>query len=321
MLHKFVIRIKALTAYRTILQYPKFLHCGRINLKWNKIFPYVVASVSSPFDPVNYKLAAMQNWNIVASDYHYSWAGVGRGPFKSTSELVRMADIKPIDRVLDVACGTGAVSSAVMQRLRSPGLLVGIDFSFGALRIAKSSTPHGRFFQMDAEHIGLHTLFDKILCQYALMFFPNSHGVLTSLRNLLRPGGRLSVAVHGTPEGVPYFSTIMEPVLKSIPDIRPAQTPTVHRFGNPRDLVDELCRAGYQTIFVRKVTFEYHAGTFEQYWSDYLATTANSIRKRVEQDESILSTIKSQASQRALDYTENGQITFPWDVLIATAEK
>jgi ubiquinone/menaquinone biosynthesis C-methylase UbiE len=277
--------------------------------------------VSSPFDPVNYKLAAMQNWNAVASDYHYSWAGVGKGPFKSTSELVRIADIKQNDRVLDVACGTGAVTSAVMQRLGSPGLLIGIDFSSGALRIAKLSTPYGQFFQMDAEYIGLHTQFDKILCQYALMFFPNSHLVLASLRNLLRPSGRLSVAVHGTPDGVRYFSTIMEPVLKSIPDIRPAQAPTVHRFGNPTYLEDELSRAGYQNVTVRKMTFEYQAGTFEQYWSDYLATTANSIRKRIEQDESILSTIKSQAGQRALAFTENGKITFPWDVLIATAEK
>ena len=277
--------------------------------------------MSSPFDPVNYKLAAMQNWNAVASDYHYSWAGVGKGPFKSTSELVRIADIKQNDRVLDVACGTGAVTSAVMQRLGSPGLLIGIDFSSGALGIAKSSTPYVQFFQMDVEYIGLHTQFDKILCQYALMFFPNSHLVLASLRNLLRPSGRLSVAVHGTPDSVPYFSTIMEPVLKSIPDIRPAQAPTVHRFGNPTRLEDELSRAGYQTVTVRKMTFEYQAGTFEQYWSDYLATTANSIRKRIEQDESILSTIKSQAGQRALAFTENGKITFPWDVLIATAEK
>jgi hypothetical protein len=69
------------------------------------------------------------------------------------------------------------------------------------------------------------------------------------------------------------------------------------------------------------MTFEYQAGTFEQYWSDYLATTANSIRKRIEQDESILYTIKSQAGQRALAFTENGKVTFPWDVLIATAEK
>lgn len=277
--------------------------------------------MSSPFDPVNYKLAAMQNWNAVASDYHYSWAGVGKGPFKSTSELVRIADIKQNDRVLEVACGTGAVTSAVMQRLGSPGLLIGIDFSSGALRIAKSSTPCGQFFQMDAEYIGLHTQFDKILCQYALMFFPNSRLVLASLRNLLRPRGMLSVAVHGTPEGVPYFSTIMEPVLKSIPDIRPAQAPTVHRFGNPTYLEDELSGAGYQTVTVRKMTFEYQAGTFEQYWSDYLATTANSIRKRIEQDESILYTIKSQAGQRALAFTENGKVTFPWDVLIATAEK
>jgi ubiquinone/menaquinone biosynthesis C-methylase UbiE len=277
--------------------------------------------VATPFDPVNYKLAAMQNWNTVAADYHRSWAGIDKGPFKSTAELVEAAAIRPVDRVLDVACGTGAVSAAVQKKLGPSGLLMGIDFSYGALKIAKSSVPRGHFFGMDAESIGLHVVFDKILCQYALMFFPNSEKVLASLRNLLKPGGRLSVAVHGTPAGVPYFSTIMEPVLENIPDIRPSEAPTVHRFGNPKDLESQLFGSGYKAVSVRKMTFEYKAGTFDQYWFDYLSTTANAIRKKIEQDKSKLADIKTGASKRALAFTKNGKITFPWDVLIATAEK
>jgi ubiquinone/menaquinone biosynthesis C-methylase UbiE len=272
------------------------------------------------FDITNYKITTMQNWDLVAPDYHNSWASVGVGPFKSTAELVDIADIKPADQVLDIACGTGAISSAVMKKLGSSGSLVGLDLSFGALRIAKLSLPRGKIVQMDAENIGLHVRFDKIFCQYALMFFPNSHGVLTTLRNLLKPSGRLIIAVHGSPKGVPYFSTIMEPVLKFIPNIRPPQMPTVHRFGEARDLEKELSGAEYKEIQIRKLTFEYVAGSFDQYWADYLSTTSNSIRKRIEEDEVVAGAIKAEARARALVFSKDGRITFPWDVFVATAE-
>jgi ubiquinone/menaquinone biosynthesis C-methylase UbiE len=261
----------------------------------------------------------MQNWDIVAPVYHSSGASLNTGPFKSTLELVRAADIGPSDRVLDVACGTGAVSAMVAKQVGQSGRLIGIDFSFGALCIAKSSS-NGNFVQMDVEYMGLHGKFDRILCQYALMFFPDSGKVLRSLKELLKPAGRLAIAVHGTAKGVPYFSTIMEPVLKAIPDIRPPHSPSVHRFGSPADLESELSQADFENILIEKMQFEYDAGTFEQYWTDYLSTTANSIRKRIEQNEDILKSIKSEALTRSLEFSASGKIIFPWEVLIATAD-
>jgi hypothetical protein len=152
------------------------------------------------------------------------------------------------------------------------------------------------------------------------MFFPDSQRVLLSLRELLEKNGKLALAVHGAAKGVPYFSTIMEPVLNVIPDIRPPQTPTVHRFGEQRELQAVLSKAGYSDICITTMMFEYNAGTFEQYWSDYLSTTASSIRKRIEENENYLSLIKKQAFERSLAFSFDGSITFPWEVLIATAE-
>lgn len=273
------------------------------------------------YDPTKYKQDSMDSWNSRARDYHDGWAGAGRGPFRSTRELVNAAGILEDNFVLDVACGTGAVSREAFSRLGPAGMLVGIDFSRGALKIARENVPAGHFVEMDAENIGLRGRFDRVLCQYALMFFPEPARVLKELRLLLKKGGTIAVAVHGTAQGVPYFSTIMEPVLKRIPDIRPEGAPTVHRFGDPKDLENVLASAGFASVTVKKFVFDYEAGPFSEYWSDYMSTTAAAIRPKIEaKGAQVVAEIKKEAEEKAQRFIKNGEIRFPWDVLVATAK-
>jgi len=130
-----------------------------------------------------------------------------------------------------------------------------------------------------------------------------------------------STAYCGTSEVVPYFSCIMNSILKYIPDIRPKGNPSVHTFGNPDDLYNLLENASFHNISIKKYTFLYQAGTFDEYWSDYISSTANSIRSIIEsKGTNILSTIKEDSKVSADRFTDNnGILTFPWDVLIAAA--
>ena len=290
------------------------------------------------FDPIQYKNNMRLNWNTVASKYHEDWASTCTGPFKSTTELVKFAEIKQNDIVLDLACGTGAVSNEVIKHLHNSSgsddvsdktTLVGIDISRVALSIAKSSISTDRipgpyFIEMDSENLGFRNAsFNKILCQFGLMFFPNASQVIKQLNDILIRGGRLVISVHGTAKGVPYFSCIMHSILKHIPDIRPKGSPSVHTFGNPNDLYNVLEIASFRNISIKKYTFLYQAGTFDEYWSDYMSSTANSIRSIIESKGiHLLSKIKEDSKVSADRFTDNdGMLTFPWDVLIATAHK
>jgi len=279
--------------------------------------------VKQKFDPVQYKLNSKVNWNVVAPDYHKDWADKHIGPFKSTLEIVKIAEINSHDKVLDVACGTGVVSKEIMRHIED-GFLIGIDLSRTALTIAKKSIkkPNAEFLEMDAEHMTLNTIFDRVLCQYALMFFPDVQRVLKSIKKILKKGGRITIAVHGAAEDVPYFSCIMNPVLRFIPDIRPEGTPTVHRFGNPDDLKSVLSKSGFHKIVVKKYNFQYTVNSFDEYWNDYMRSTANSIRPKIESHgKNIILQIKNEVKKTASKYENMGKIVFPWAVLIATATK
>ena len=279
--------------------------------------------MDSIFDPTEYKINTKNNWNTVATAYHSNWADKDTGPFRSTKELVKAAKIEPNDLVLDLACGTGTVSREISHHLGNLGRLVGIDISGVALSIAKRTIQfqNADFIEMDAENIGLHASFDKVVCQYALMFFPDVNKVLKSIKKIMKKDGKLAIAVHGTQEGVPYFSSIMKPVLHYIPDIRAGGTPTVHRFGNPEELQKELRLAGFSGIKIKKFTFKYEAGKFDEYWEDYVHTTANAIWTKIESHGiEVVNAIKKDAEKNASQFIKNGKIEFPWDILIATAE-
>jgi len=280
--------------------------------------------MSSTFNPVGYKINTRTNWNTVAPQYHNDWASSDIGPFKSTKELVKAAEIKSDDSVLDIACGTGAVSKEISYLLGNSGALVGIDISRVALCIAKKSIQFKNvdFVEMDAENLGFHVNFDKIVCQYGLMFFPDVSKVLKSINGIMKKNGKITIAVHGTSAGVPYFSCIMNSILHYIPDIRVKGTPSVHRFGNPDDLQKELSMVGFSNVRIKKFTFAYHTGNFEEYWTDYMNSTANSIWSKIKtKGIEIVDMIKKEAEQNTFPFIKNEKIEFPWDVLIATAYK
>src|SRR5882724_1112383 len=93
------------------------------------------------------------------------------------ADLVERASPSATDRVLDVACGTGAVTRLVAQRVMT-GRVVGLDLNSGILAIARSLQTHGasRIEWYDGSALELpfpDNSFDLVLCQLGLQFFPD----------------------------------------------------------------------------------------------------------------------------------------------------
>lgn len=275
------------------------------------------------FDPNEYKIKSRTNWNAVASKYHVNWASNDIGPFGATSEIVKIADIKLNDIVLDIACGTGAVSKKIFERLGQDGKLIGVDLSRGALNIAKTEIRKSNvnFLEMDIEKIAFSIKFTKVFCQFGLMFLTSPAESLNSINKLITKKGKILISVHGNSEEVPYFSCIMTSIVKFIPDILPKGSPSVHTFGDRKKFQNLLERAGFQTIRIYEYNFNYMTMSFEDYWSNYLRVTANSIRKVIEKDNDLFLKIQEDSKRNSQKFLKNGKLIFPWKVLIACGEK
>lgn len=278
------------------------------------------------FDPVEYKKRSIAIWDGISFRYHKKWASKNKGPFKSTLKLLELIKIKPGYTILDLACGTGIVTKKLLQKVGADGHVVGIDTSFQAIKIAKSSIDKNGsvdFVVCDAEKINFKKKFDVITCQYALFFFPDSQKVLLNAKNSLKKNGLIAMTLHGDKQTVPYFGSILDAVLKFIPDYIPPNSPPLDRFGTEDSLKKEFTKVGFKKIQVKSYTFRYSPGTFSDYWNDYLRYIAQPLKEKITK----LSlkqkrNLKALVKENTLKFTnKSGKIVFPWKVLIITAIK
>ena len=269
-----------------------------------------------------YKQRTILVWNEVAQSYHRRWAKNEIGPFNVTKELIKNAKIKSGQKVLDLACGTGLVTKKILNKIGKNGEVYGIDSSNSALKIAKTwigNKKNIHFVRGDAETIQLATKFDVITCQFALFFFPNEQKVLKNMKKLLKKNGMLAMSVHGK-YNVPYFDSILTPIKKFIPDYLP-EYPELDRFGTKETFKKAVSKAGYHTIVVKKILFDYSPGTFTNYWNNYkkylskpLKVKFNSLTRFQK------SNLREIVKDNTIKYTKkNGKIIFPWEVLVLTA--
>jgi len=271
-----------------------------------------------------YKQRNMKIWNEIAPRYHKRWASVDKGPFQSTKKLIELVKINKNNAVLDVACGTGVVTKQIQKKVGNLGYVVGVDTSTTAIKIAKKWNEKNKnldFVNIDAENFSFSKKFDIITCQYALFFFPNAQKALKNMKNNLKKSGKIGISVHGSKDNVPFFNSILDSVTKYIPDYVPPGTPNLDRFGSKSALKAEVRKAGFSNIVVKEFIFNYSPGKFEDYWKNYIKYIAKPLKEKLNALEySKRKKFKESVKEKTMQYTKkNGEILFPWQVLILTA--
>jgi ubiquinone/menaquinone biosynthesis C-methylase UbiE len=125
-------------------------------------------------------------------------------------DLIHLAALRPGERVLDVACGTGVVARLASQQVGATGTVAGLDVNPGMLAVARSATPPGmpiEWHEASAEAMPIpDASFDVVLCQIGLQFMPDKRAALREMRRVLVRGGRLILNVPGP---TPRLFTIM----------------------------------------------------------------------------------------------------------------
>ena len=119
------------------------------------------------------------------------------------------AGIKAGHRVLDVACGTGVLAREAAGRVAAGGSITGLDRNEGMLAMARRIAPAVEWKAGHAEQLPFPDAgFDAVVSQFGLMFFDDRAQALREMRRVLKPGGRLAVAVWDRLENSPGYAAM-----------------------------------------------------------------------------------------------------------------
>jgi SAM-dependent methyltransferase len=116
------------------------------------------------------------------------------------------AGVQKGDHVLDVACGTGALTLAVTEIAGPSGSVVGLDVNPEMLAVARRKTEQIEWLEGAAEALPLaDNSFDAVVSQFGFMFFEDKPKALAEMMRVLKSGGRLAVAVCDAVENSPGY--------------------------------------------------------------------------------------------------------------------
>lgn len=117
------------------------------------------------------------------------------------------AQVQPGQRVLDVACGTGALARQVASRTGASGRVVGIDPNSGMVAVAGELAPSVEWREGLAESLPFpDQSFDAVVSQFGLMFFADRRQALREMLRVLAPAGHLAVAVWDSLDNIPAYA-------------------------------------------------------------------------------------------------------------------
>ena len=173
---------------------------------------------------------------------------------------------------LEVGCGTGALSAAILAQGKPKGLIA-IDPSDGFVARARANVPDPRAaFQVgDAQALTLDTASrDIVVSALMLNFVPDKEKALAEMRRVARPGGTVAFYVWDYPGGGVEF---MRAFWKAAAALDPAAADLTEDrrfpFCTPDGLADLAARAGLPPAASTAIEVPTVFKDFDDYWRPF----------------------------------------------------
>jgi ubiquinone/menaquinone biosynthesis C-methylase UbiE len=246
-----------------------------------------------------------------------------------TQALLEDAEIATGQLVLDVATGPGEPALSIADLVGPEGKVFGVDavpeMVEAARREANRRGLHNASFEVafaDGLPFPANT-FDAVVSRFGVMFFPSPVDSVREMLSVLKPGGRISLAVWHFAASNPFHYILSEIVDRHVasPPLVP-DSPEPFRFAAPGKLLAILSNAGAAGTSERLLRFAIRAPlSVEDFWtlrsemSEKLRTKLATLSKKH------LAELKREVLEALGAYSANRGLSFPAEVLIVGGRK
>ncbi|MEU0530967.1 class I SAM-dependent methyltransferase [Amycolatopsis tolypomycina] len=200
-------------------------------------------------------------------------AYIGRWSRRIAERFVRQLDIPASRRWLDVGCGTGALTSAVLTAA-DPAEVVGVDPSEGFLKTARArvTDPRATFTLADARSLPFpDDRFDVVVSGLVLNFVPEPPRAAAEIARVTAPDGLAAAYLWDLAEGMELIRSFWDAAAEFDP-ATVAELDEGSRFTlcRPEPLGRLWMEAGFTAVSVGEIRIPTVFADFDDYWQPFL---------------------------------------------------
>ena len=241
-------------------------------------------------------------------------------------ELLNRSRPGPGERVLELACGPGGVGLAAARLVGPGGEVVVSDVAPEMTQIAARRAAALGLGNVSARSLDLEDIaepddaYDVVLCREGLMFATDPARAASEIRRVLRPGGRVAVAVWDARERNPWLGIVFDAVSaqtgKAVP---PPGVPGPFSLGDSDLLAGLFAGAGFSSVAISELPTPLRAGSFDEWWARTSALAGPLAEVLASLPEPAMLALRTRLREAIAPYATTAGIDVPGVTLIASA--
>ena len=235
--------------------------------------------------------------------------------------LLELAAPQPGEGLLDLACGTGVVARMAASRVQPGGKVVGVDFNGAQIATARNTDPSIDWREGDASALSFpdHE-FDLVVCQQGFQFFPDRLQAVREINRVLKPGGRIGIAVWSSMEKSPGYLALANALGRIVGPAATRPLDEIFAFPDPNQLRRPFADGGFPEATVVTLSREAIFASSEEFTR---AIAVGSIMRRTDAQfsEETLDSLSAAVAVELAQYSGESGLRFPMEAQLLTASK
>jgi SAM-dependent methyltransferase len=271
---------------------------------------------------------------------HGMWAAVARSWGEHADYVdVRAAEVtesmlaasrpQPGERVLELASGPGGAGIAAARLVAPEGEVVLSDVVAEMTTIAAARAAALGVTNVSARVLDLESIaepdasYDVVLCREGLMFAADPARAAGEICRVLRPGGRVAVAVWGARERNPWLGLVFDAVsAQTGSPVPPPGVPGPFSLGDPGLVEAVLAGAGLSDVTVSELPTPLRAGSFDEWWARTSSLAGPLTKVLAALPEAAARALRARVEETVRPFTTaSGGVEIPGLTLLASARK